>query len=281
MFSSLANLALRRPRRIAVAALLFLLVASAIGGPAAGLLNARNSFQDPSSEAARAQTLIQSATGSEPSAGVLALISAPPSSPAVASVASTIAAVPGVASVATPASSQNPALVSRDGRESIVAATLRSAPDPSTVVKAIQSSLQGRKDVLLGGSDVAGEQVGAQATTDLGFAELLAFPLLALLALGIFRGLAALLPIAVAGTSVLGTFVALRAVNAALPLSSFALNLVIGMGLGLAVDYSLLIVFRFREELERQTNTEAAVIRTMLTAGRTVIPGRRAMGPRL
>ena len=49
MFSSLANLALRRPRRIAVAALLFLLVASAIGGPAAGLLNARNSFQDPSS----------------------------------------------------------------------------------------------------------------------------------------------------------------------------------------------------------------------------------------
>ena len=53
--------------------------------------------------------------------------------------------------------------------------------------------------------------------------------------------------------------------------ASYVSNLVELIGLGLAVDYSLLIVFRFREELERQTNTEAAVIRTMLTAGRTVI----------
>ena len=190
-----------------------------LGGPTAGLLNARNSFQDPSSEAARAeaaraQTVIQGATGSEPSAGVLALVSAPPSSPAVASVASTLAAVPGVASVQTPARSHDPALVSRDGRESLVAATLRSGD--GTVVKAIQSALRGRTDVRLGGSDVAGEQVGAQATQDLGFAELLAFPLLAILALVIFRGLAALLPLAVGGTSVLGAFVVLRAVNSGL-----------------------------------------------------------------
>ena len=271
MFSSLANLSLRRPRQIAASALVFLLVAGVVGGPAAGMLNARNSFQDPSSEAARSQALIQGATGDEPQPGVLALVSAPPLSPAVASVARTIATVPGVASVATAASSRNPALVSRDGSESVVAATLRSAPNPNTIVKSIQSALNGRGDVQLGGSDVASQQVGAQANRDLALAELIAFPLLALLAVLIFRGIAAALPLAVGGTAVLGTFVVLRLVNAALPLSVFSLNLVIGLGLGLAIDYSLLLVWRFREELGRGATPAEAIRTTLATAGRTVV----------
>ncbi|MGA2927243.1 MAG: MMPL family transporter [Solirubrobacteraceae bacterium] len=271
MFSSLANLALRHPRRVGVIALIFLVVAGVLGGPAAGLLNARNSFQDSSSQSARAESLIQKTTGNESTPGVLALVKAPPSSPAVASVARTIAAVPGVASVMTPAESDGAGLVSRDGTESLVAATLRTAPDPNTVVKAIKSALAGRSDVQLGGGDVAGEEIGSQATTDLAVAELIAFPLLAILAVLIFRGLAALLPIAVGATSVLGTFVVLRAVNSVLALSSFALNLVIGLGLGLAIDYSLLMVWRFREELGRGTPVPEAVRTTVATAGRTVL----------
>ena|ERR1035438_1561243 len=85
----------------------------------------------------------------------------------------------------------------------------------------------------LGGPDVSLRQTNLQATKDLGFAELLAFPLLALLAFLIFRGVAALLPLGVAITSVLGSLVALRLINAGLPLSSFALNVVTGLGLGL------------------------------------------------
>ena len=64
-------------------------------------------------------------------------------------------------------------------------------------------------------------------------------PLLAILAFFIFRGIAALLPLAVGGTAILATLLVLRLVNAALPLSIFAVNVVIGLGLGLAVDYSL------------------------------------------
>ena len=271
MFSSLADLAVRRPQRVAVAALVFFVIAGVLGGPTAGLLNARNSFQDPASQSARAESLIKRATENESSPGVLALVNAPPSSPAVAAVARTIRAVPGVASVTTPANSHDPALVSHDGDQSLVAATLRSAPDPNTVVKSIKSALKGQTGVQLGGADVAGEEVGSQATSDLALAELIAFPLLAILAFVIFRGLAALLPIAVGGTAVLGTFLVLRAVNAALPLSSFALNLVIGLGLGLAIDYSLLLVWRFREELGRGAPVPEALRTTVVTAGRTVL----------
>ena len=195
MLTWLTNLALRHPRRMAVLTLVFFIAAGVYGGPAAGLLNARNSFAAPSSPSAREQQAIERATGAEDGPGVLALVSAPPSSPAVAAVARTIAAVPGVAAVtpppAGPASRTSP-LVSRDGRSSLIAVTLRSAPDPNAVVSAITTALHGRRGVLLGGSDVAGKEISAQATKDLGFAELLAFPLLAILALLIFRGVAAL-----------------------------------------------------------------------------------------
>jgi RND superfamily putative drug exporter len=270
MLTSLANAAIRRPRRIALAALAFVLFAAVVGGPTVGLLKARDGFQDPSSQSAHAKALIERAAGSEPQAGVLALVNAPVSSPAVASAAATIARVPGVASVATPASGRDRALVSRDGRESIVAATLRSAPYPDDVVTAIQAALHGRHDVMLGGTDVASQEVGDQAKSDLAFAELLAFPLLALLSLLIFRGLAALLPVAVGGTAVLGTFLGLRVINSFLSLSSFSLNLVIGLGLGLAIDYSLLLVWRFREELGQGQSPPDALRTTMATAGRTV-----------
>jgi RND superfamily putative drug exporter len=271
MLTRLANLGLGHPRRVIGVALAFFLVAGVIGGPAAGLLKARNGFQDPGSQAAQAQRLIQRATGAEAHPGVLALVSAAPGTPAVASAAVTLRTVSGVASVATPTGRHDPALVSRDGRSSMVAATLRSAPNPNDVVKRIEAAFKGRHDVRLGGTDVANEQVVAQANSDLALAELLAFPLLAVLALVIFRGVAAVLPLAVGGTSVLGTFVVLRAVNAALPLSAFALNLVIGLGLGLAIDYSLFLVWRFREEVGRGAAVGDALRVTMATAGRTVI----------
>jgi uncharacterized membrane protein YdfJ with MMPL/SSD domain len=274
MFSSLAKLALRSPRRVAAVSVVFFIFAGVIGAPAVGMLNARSSFEAPSSQSSLQMRTIERATGEEPSPGVLALVKAPPSSPVVASVARAIAGVSGVARVVTPPATRGAAasgLVSRSGRESLIAATLYSAPNPNNIVKAIEARLHGRPGVLLGGGDVAGEQISSQATKDLGFAELLAFPLLALLSWLIFRGVAALLPVAVGGVSVLGAFVVLRVVNAELPLSGFALNLVIGLGLGLAVDYSLLLVWRFREELGRGETVPDAITTTLATAGRTVM----------
>ena len=269
MFGKLANLALRHPRRVALVSLVLLIAAGIFGGPAAGMLKARNSFVDPSSPSAREQQVIEHATGIEDSPGVLALVDAPPSSAKVAAVARAIAAVPGVASALTPAHGGSQ-LVSRSGRESLIAVSLRSAPDPNAVAGAISAALNGRDGVLLGGTDVAGKEIDSQASKDLGFAELLAFPLLALIAWLIFRGVAALLPVAVGGVSVLGAFVVLRLINYELSLSTFALNLVIGLGLGLAVDYSLLLLWRFREELSTGADVQGALARTLATAGRTV-----------
>ena len=123
--------------------------------------------------------------------------------------------------------------------------------------------------MLLGGNAIVGREVGAQASKDLGLAEALAFPLIAILAFLIFRGVARCcrLPSAGPGSSRLR---AAPGVNVALPLSVFALNLVIGLGLGLAVDYSLFMVSRFREELGAGHDTAAALATTMNTAGRTV-----------
>jgi uncharacterized membrane protein YdfJ with MMPL/SSD domain len=271
ILAALANLAVRHPRRMLLLALGVFVVAGVFGATALGLLNAKNPFSDPNSGSARAEALIQDATGQEASPGVLALVSAPPGSPALTSAARAIARVPGVAAVAVPLPGHHAGLVSADGRSSLAVATLRAAADPATVVSDIQTALRGRHDVRLGGADVADVQVGKQAQADLGFAEAIAFPLLALLAFFIFRGAAALLPIAVGGMAVLATFLVLRLVNMALPLSIFALNLVIGLGLGLAVDYSLFLVWRFREEMRQQASTERALRVTLATTGRTVL----------
>ena len=277
MLGGVAGMAIRHPRRMAGYALAVFVVAGVFGGPALGLLNAANPFSDPSSASFRAEAAIQRATGEEASPGVLALVPAPPGSPAVTSVTRAIARVPGVAAVTAPGSADghgrghDAGLVSTDGRSVLVAATLRATANTDTAVSGIQNALHGRTGVLLGGGDVAGTQTGKQAQKDLGFAEAIAFPLLAILALLIFRGVAALLPIAVGGMAVLGTFSVLRLVNMALPLSVFASNLVIGLGLGLAVDYSLFLVWRFREELRRDGEAERALRVTLATTGRTVL----------
>jgi uncharacterized membrane protein YdfJ with MMPL/SSD domain len=190
----------------------------------------------------------------------------------VTRVARTLRVDPEVTSVAAPAPAGPSGLVSSDGREVLVAATLRASASESGVVKRLERAFAGDRAVTLGGDAVAGVQVNSQATSDLAIAELIAFPLLALLSLLIFRGVtAASLPVAIGGFSVLATFAVLRLINSELALSPFALNLVIGAGLGLGVDYSLLCVSRFREELGRGAEVSEAVRLTMRTAGRTVL----------
>jgi uncharacterized membrane protein YdfJ with MMPL/SSD domain len=271
MLSRLTHHGISHPRRTVLLALLFVLVAAVVGGPAASKLNAPNAFENPSSQAAHARTQIERATGAEPTAGVIALVHGAPLGARAESAAQTLRHDPGVAHVASYANTHDPALISRDGHFTLLAASLRSSADPNAVVDRLTKDLGTRHDVQLGGPDVSLRQTNLQATKDLGFAELLAFPLLALLAFLIFRGVAALLPLGVAITSVLGSLLALRLINAGLPLSSFALNVVTGLGLGLSIDYSLILVSRFREELARGLDITAAITTTLQTAGRTVI----------
>jgi RND superfamily putative drug exporter len=149
----------------------------------------------------------------------------------------------------------------------IVGGYLREGSKAGAAARRLQHSLPG----IVGGPAVASEQVRTQSERDLFRAELIAFPLLALLGIWIFRSVvAALLPLAAGLMSIATTLALLRGANTFAPVSVFALNLVTGAGLGLAIDYSLLLVSRYREELERVGPGLEALRTTLATAGRTV-----------
>lgn len=271
MFSRLAARAAAAPRRLAGLGLLTLIVLAVFGAPALGKLNAPQAFNDPGSQSTLAQTQIQHAAGHDAYPEIVALVKTPPGSAEVAHAAAVLKADPAVAGITVPPPGARSPLVSGDGTQTLIPAVLRAGVTQDTVVKRLTSDFAGDRAVLLGGDAVAARQAGQQATRDLALAELITFPLLALLSWLIFRGIAALLPLAVGAVAVFGTFAALRAVNLALPLSPFALNLVIGLGLGLAVDYSLLFTSRFREELGHPgATTGRALDATLNSAGRTV-----------
>jgi RND superfamily putative drug exporter len=106
---------------------------------------------------------------------------------------------------------------------------------------------------------------------DLGKGEKIAFPVVFALLVFIFGGLAAeALPLLVGGVAPLGALTATRLITLAASVSTFAVNTIILLGLGMGIDYSLLLVSRFREELSAGRDVRDAVARTVATAGRTV-----------
>ncbi len=141
-------------------------------------------------------------------------------------------------------------------------------PRPST---RLRPELAGQ-GVSFGGPDVAFSEINKRTSSDLKNAELLVFPILLLLSFWVFRGLiAAALPLLVGGFAIVLTFLVLRLINELTGLSIFAVNLVTGMGLGLGIDYSLIVLSRYREELAGGADSRAAIARTLQTAGRTVL----------
>ena len=123
----------------------------------------------------------------------------------------------------------------------------------------------------LGGTLVADQQSSKQVEADLRLAEIITLPLLAVLLLFIFRGVvAAALPLVLGIISILGGIAVVRLLANVTAIDQYALNIITVLGLGLSVDYSLLMVSRFREELNRTSNVRDAVKRTVMTAGRTI-----------
>jgi RND superfamily putative drug exporter len=153
-----------------------------------------------------------------------------------------------------------------------VLARFTSDADQGDVLDRVKSRLESQPGITVGGNAAADAAVNTTVQEDLRRAEMLAFPLLFLLSFWFFRSLvAALLPLLVGGLAIVFTFLGLRLASEATSLSVFALNLVTGLGLGLAIDYSLFIVSRYREELARHGPGRIAIERTLATAGRTVL----------
>jgi RND superfamily putative drug exporter len=179
-----------------------------------------------------------------------------------------------VAAVSSYYDSHDPALVSRDGRSTYVVAYFEPKSDARIQDDAsrLETQFADQHDVALGGGAVANAQVNTQVGKDLARAELFAFPLIFLLSLLFFRSLvASLLPPLLGGVAILLTFFALYIVSSFTDLSVFALNLVTGLGLGLAIDYSLFMVSRYREESATHGFGVVALRRTVATSGRTIL----------
>jgi putative drug exporter of the RND superfamily len=256
MLVALADLAYRRPRTVIAAALGIAIAAAVFGASTPSrLTSSDDDFQDRSTESFRTFDRLSGASGEVPGPSLI-VIATPPQAARAAAI---LRRTPGIARV------DPRAAVSLDRARVLVAATFDDRGPDS--VERLAHSLPG----LAGGTALANEEVSRASERDLLRAELLAFPLLLLLALWIFRGfVAALLPVAAGLLALFSTLALLRLVNDALPVSVFALNLVTGAALGLAIDYSLLLVSRYREELARSGPGREALRTTLATAGRTV-----------
>ncbi|MFT4086887.1 MAG: MMPL family transporter [Gordonia sp. (in: high G+C Gram-positive bacteria)] len=139
----------------------------------------------------------------------------------------------------------------------------------------ISEKFTGKRDgitVKVGGAALVYTEVNSQTSKDLAMAEGIAIPISFLLLIIIFGGaVAAALPVIVGVSAVVGTMALLRVIASFTDVSIFALNLTTAMGLALAIDYTLLIVTRYREEVAGGRDRPDAIVRTMNTAGRTVV----------
>ncbi|ANI41442.1 MMPL domain-containing protein [Mycolicibacterium vaccae ATCC 25954] len=279
-------MAIAAPRRVLVAALLITVACGIFGAPVARHLSA-GGMQDPTSESARATELLvdkfdqgdmellisvtddASAQGADsPAARALGsdLVRRLDASPHVASVISPWTAEPSAAA----------ALLSRDGKTGLIVAGITGGESEAQKhAKALSDELVHDRDgitVRAGGVAMTYVQINAQTEKDLLMMELIAIPLSFLVLVWVFGGLlAAALPLAVGAFAILGSMAVLRAVTLVTDVSIFALNLSIALGLALAIDYTLLIISRYRDELAGGHDRDTALVRTMMTAGRTVL----------
>jgi RND superfamily putative drug exporter len=278
MFEALGRVVYRQRKLILVLGVLVLAVGGLWGGQVSKHLSA-GGYYSTSSESARAADAINTTLG-QPSADAIVLFRSDHvtvDDPAFQrSVTESLAAVPTdvVVSAKTFWSTQLPQLVSTDRHATYAVVQLQGSDDKAKEKSYETLRAQLHPDglsVAYAGTQPLNKEISTQISKDLAKAETLSFPVLLVLLLLIFGGLAAAAtPLAIGAFGILGAFTMLRLLTMATSVSVFALNLVTMIGLGLAIDYALFVVSRFREELRRGLDLEQAIARTMATAGRTV-----------
>ena len=283
MLSRLGSVIVRRRRLILVIAVVVFAVSGALGGGVAKELST-GGFQDNDAESTKAEDyLLAHFTGAGTPNFVL-VVSADPGttvdSPEVAAAGAALtqelAGEPRMAFVASYwTAGSPPPLRTEDSHRALVFARFdgegNELNDAAKTIVERYTRHAGGIQVQVGGFGPIFREVGDTIERDLVTAELIAFPITLLLLLLVFRGaVAAALPIAIGGLSIVGTFLVLLVLNKFTEVSVFSLNLTTGMGLGLAIDYSLFIVSRYREEMAAGHEPDVAVVRTVRTAGKTV-----------
>ncbi len=275
MFDSLAHLADGHARRVGLFAIVFFLLAGALGGSVADRLDPYGA-DDPSTEAVESRDQLHDAGLRIPAVQVVvenAPVAKPSTRRRIAALEAELRKRADVRSVKSYYTTRSRNFVSNDGKSTYLAVSLKPDDDKEWQEAGgdIADQFSSRPGILVGGAAVAQEQVNKQVEEDLKKAEMLAFPLLFLLSFLFFRSLiASLLPVMIGLLAIVGTFLILRVASEFGSISIFALNLTTGLGLGLAIDYSLFIVSRYREEIAKDGPGLAAMRRVLATAGRTV-----------
>jgi uncharacterized membrane protein YdfJ with MMPL/SSD domain len=270
---SLGQFGYRRRRALAAAAGL-LAVATAIAGSTVFDNVKPYGFEDPDSESVRAYDALEAVTGERPVPDV-ELVVRPGTKNGLARAtrraAAELSGVRDIARVVTPETDRR--LVSTDRRSALVLGfVFEDVGDLSDVGSEITDRFSGDGAVTAGGTAVTAHELTNTTQDDLRRIELYALPVLLLLSLLVFRGVvAAALPVLVGGLSILTTLALLNALTTVVDIDAFAINIVTGLGLGLAIDYSLFLVTRFREELEDTSSTEEAVTQTVTAIGRMIV----------
>ncbi len=283
----IADLTWKRPKLVLGLVGAFALLAIVFGRDVESHLKAAG-FTDSSSESERATRLLRDSLGYNPNPAIVLVVREPgggkldTADPAVRRevdrLATGMAGVEYVGRVVDPLRDRAAAatLIAADG-ESLAITGYLSTDDAENAGGlaaegvapiAAASSL----DVAMGGFAAGFDETNDQTRKDLTKAELIAFPILALLLLFVFRGVvAAAIPLLMGVISIVGTLAVLRVMSGLTDTSLFALNIATGLSLGLAVDYALLLVSRYREEIAGGGATREAHRRTVRTAGRTAV----------
>ncbi|ABR05512.1 transmembrane transport protein mmpL13a [Mycobacterium tuberculosis GuangZ0019] len=279
MLQRIARLAIAAPRRIIGFAVFVFIAAAVFGVPVADSLSP-GGFQDPRSESARAIEVLTDKFGQSGQKMLIVVTAAagadsPPAREVGTDIVEVLRRSPLVYNVTSPWTVPPTAaadLLSTDGKSGLIVVNVKGGEnDAQNHAQTLSDEVAHDRDgvtVRAGGSAMEYAQINRQNKDDLLVMELIAIPLSFLVLIWVFGGLlAAGLPMAQAVLAVVGSMAVLRLVTFATEVSTFALNLSTALGLALAIDYTLLIVSRYRDELAEGSDRDEALIRTMALRG--------------
>ncbi len=284
MFERLGNFIVKRSKRVLILFTLGILLAGGIGSLAFGKLDS-GGYSDLKSESAKAATYLSENFKVEEPVAILIIDSGDkPVEDAVISeqalaVEKELAQIAGISKTLSFWSTGGaPNLKSTDGKAAFLFAYANTeAGDFDSIGKIgkdIQDAFDGKRGDLTiysSGAGVVTYAINHKIERDLLLAESIAIPLTFLLLIFVFGALvASAMPLVVGISAILGAFFIIYLITLFTNVSIFALNLITGLGLGLGIDYALLMVNRFREELHSGKSVEDSVRTTINTAGKTV-----------
>ena len=262
---------------ILILAVAFVAFSGVWGTGVFGALSGSSSLDDPASESQRINQRVIDQVGRQ-SVDFVALYSSPTLSvddeqfrSAVQAAAARAEALPSVAAVTSYYGTQSPSMVSADKHETYLAVRLVAKTSDGKAEKVRDALAAPELNSQVGGQRAVDLDINGQIPSDIARAEMIGTPILLLLLIIVFGSVVAgLMPVIIGSVAVLGAFTLVRVITMFTSVSIFSINIITILGLGLAVDYGLFIVSRFREELDQQRSVPEAVSRTIATAGRTV-----------